>query len=189
MAKLKLYLDVDDVILGELAGTVWPTVRATRVTQSKQGLQFRYNVAYSPECIDALRRFTNGHDCELVWLTTWCDDLRVIRKLVPKIGWGRRCRVAPYAANEHTADDVEWTAWKGDFVIADYDEGVPFIWADDSAVIHHLERVEASLPGAEFLALAPAAKIGLTPKHVASMHEFARSVTGVTCDDCEPGDA
>ncbi len=176
MPQPVLYLDVDDVLCADYADRVWPgeltTVEFTQ--RFSGGFGMRRRVRFSPMLVEALGRLVESFDVELVWVTSWCEDLLVLSKLVPRFGGALTGgRVAQYPYGE----DGENGVWKRDFILIDQDgDERPFVWLDDTEVLAHGDTVRRLTAPTTSLLLAPEENIGLTPTHVELVREFLSAV-------------
>jgi hypothetical protein len=177
MSQPVLYLDVDDVICADYAARVWAggTTTVESVQKYPGGLGMRRRVTFADALVESLGRIVDDFDVELVWTTSWCEDLLVTRKLVPKFGGALTDgRVAQYPYGE----DGENGIWKRDFVLADQNgDERPFVWLDDTEVLAHGDTVRRLTAPTTSLLLAPEENIGLTPTHVELVREFFSAVS------------
>jgi hypothetical protein len=177
MPQPVLYIDVDDVICADYTSRVWPGETTTVEFVQKYGGGFGMlrRATFSHELVRALGQIVDDFDVELVWDTSWCEDLLVTRKLVPKFGGPLADgRVAPYPYGEDGEDGI----WKRDFVLADqHGDERPFVWLDDTEVLAHGDTVRRLTAPTTSLLLAPEENIGLTPTHVELVREFLSAVS------------
>ncbi|WIE81075.1 HAD domain-containing protein [Curtobacterium sp. MCSS17_016] len=177
MLQPVLYLDVDDVICADYADRVWAggTTTVEFVQKYPGGFGMLRRVTFADALVRALGQIVDDFDVELVWDTSWCEDLLVTRKLVPKFGgalMGGRVAQYPYG------EDGEDGAWKRDFVLSDqHGDPRPFVWVDDTEVPAHGDTVRRLTAPTTSLLLAPEANIGLTPSHVELIREFFSAVS------------
>ncbi|MGW8431438.1 HAD domain-containing protein [Curtobacterium citreum] len=176
MPQPVLYLDVDDVVCADYTSRVWSGETATvEVIQKLHGgFGMVRRATFSHNLVRALGAVVTDYDVELVWVTSWCENLDVVRKLVPKFGGPLAGgRVAQYPYGEDGEDGV----WKRDFILGDqHDDERPFVWLDDTEVLAHGDTVRRLTAPTTSLLLAPEENIGLTPTHVELVREFFSGV-------------
>lgn len=171
-----IYLDVDDTVAADHADRAWAgELRDATVTQVLSGgFAMRFKVRFAVLLIRELDRLISDFNVELVWNSSWNDDLLITRKLTAKFDGLQGGRVLPYPYGA-TGDNG---SWKGQALLRDQAaDPRPFIWADDKEVPAHGAAVRTATKGTPSLLLAPEPNIGLTPTHVELMREFLTAVS------------
>jgi hypothetical protein len=171
MTRARLYLDVDGVLNAPDCATVWPGV-AKKFTASQRidDYVLHFGINYSPALIAALDALVTEFEVELVWATTWNEDLLVLRTLVPEFGALNDGRVLPFFPGRGGASEL---TWKHDGILADQrDDPAPFVWADDVEVREHGRLVGILTDITPSLLLDVNARTGLTPADLDAMHSF-----------------
>ncbi|WIB65442.1 HAD domain-containing protein [Curtobacterium sp. MCBD17_040] len=176
MPQPVLYLDVDDCLAADYAGRVWSgeTVKLTVTQKLGGGFGMVRHTTFSYALLDALNQVVQDFGVELVWHSSWCEDLLVARKLVPKFrGVLTGGRVTPYPCGE----DGELGLWKRDALLRDQaSDERPFVWVDDTEVPEYGDEVRTLTTPTPSLLIAPVPGLGLTPAHVELMREFYASL-------------
>jgi hypothetical protein len=145
MFKSRLYLDFDGVVNADRLA--FEDVKNFNVKVKKRGGYGHdtYSINYSPFVVSELDRFRKDYNVELVWLSTWNENLEVLRlpKHLNGLAGGRvlNC-VLPYSSDITMR---EWTQWKADALLSDQlNDDTPFAWVDDEAVSLHKKNVAAA---------------------------------------------
>jgi hypothetical protein len=133
-------------------------------------------VTFSPTVVNTLESFRELYNVELVWLSTWNENLDVLRLPKPLRGLTGG-RVLPSLLNLYADTDRQWTQWKADALLADQkNDELPFVWVDDQAIKFHGKTVAASTVGTPSLMVAPREYWGLHRAQLDSLDSFFSSL-------------
>lgn len=166
--KARLYLDVDECLNANNPDPDWGEVaRGDVFINHGGGYRSKFKFVWAPALVVALDALRTEFDVELVWLSSWCEDLLVTRKLAPMFNGLRDGRVLNYR------DGVGSGLWKPESLLADQrGDKMPFIWVDDFEVPAYGDMVAEQTPNTPSLLLAPYVDVGLTPADTAAMRTF-----------------
>jgi hypothetical protein len=174
MAKARIYLDFDGVINADKPR--FDDVVTFAFTVKERGLLKRYTINYSPTMLNLLSALLTKHDVEVVWLSTWNENLEIL-KVMRKIGMLPGGRVINIVMNSDWDTNRAWTKWKADKLVADLKgDDMPFIWVDDEAHKYHKADVVAAVGHNRHMLVSPRSYWGLTPGHLAGMDAFLSSL-------------
>lgn len=167
--KARLYLDVDECLNADRPDPAWGGATHGDVfVNHGGGYRSKFKFTWAPALIVALDALRTDFDVELVWLSSWCEDLLVTQKLAPMFDGLRDGRVLNYRPDDGSG------LWKPEALLADqkHDPG-PFIWVDDVEVDAHGAAVRDATVGTPCLLLAPKVGVGLTVNDVETIRAFA----------------
>ena len=171
-----LYCDIDGVIAPDSPPRVWPgeTTTVTLTQKVHGGFGMIRRATFANTLVQALDQVVRDFNVELVWQSSWNENLAVTRKLVPKFGGALAGgRVSAYPDGE----DGEGGFWKRDGILTDQDSDPrPFVWLDDTEVPAHGDTVRTITAPTPSLLIAPDSNLGLTPTHVELLREFYSAV-------------
>lgn len=143
MFKARLYLDFDGVVNANKPPFNKLDTFDIKVNQGG-GAMAVYPIRFAPFVVSELDRFRVTYGLELVWLSTWNDNLEVLRlpKHLNGLAGGR---VLPCVLPRVPCTQREWTKWKADALLADQlNDNTPLVWVDDEALAFHKKDVEAA---------------------------------------------
>jgi hypothetical protein len=177
--KARLYLDVDGVLNAEYPEFKFEdpehpdTSREFMIRVKALNRQVNtYRMVFSPVVIRRLDELRERYNLELVWNSTWNENLEVLRlsKYFKGLDDGRVLHgVIDYKAQ----DEGAWSKWKADVILKDQrNDNLPFIWVDDVAVDYHGPTVDKAFPDVPKLLLNPYPVRGITAEHLDRMEEF-----------------
>lgn len=170
MFKARMYLDFDGVINTDKPQ--FDNVSSFTVTTKDSGMLVTHRVVYSPDVVAMLERFRTEYNVELVWLTTWNEDLAIL-KAAKKMDALLGGRVLHGVINRRVDTNREWTRWKADNLRADQKgDALPFAWVDDEAIKYHKKDVLAATEGTSSLLVEPRDYWGLTRSLLTRMESF-----------------
>lgn len=145
MFKSRLYLDFDGVVNADRLAFEDVKNFTIKVKKRHGYGHDIYVIKYSPFVVSELDRFRKDYDVELVWLSTWNENLEVLRlpEYMGRLFGGRVLNaVLPYSSDVTMR---EWTQWKADALLKDQlNDDTPFAWVDDDAVPLHKKNVAAA---------------------------------------------
>lgn len=172
---LKLYLDVDGVINPTTASArIWDDF--VKVPTDAFGFDLEMNV--SAKMISSLLELCREFDIEIVWATTWIINNRCETNLVPIYGLPGGLRQIDYEASTEYGERYSYGNPAGcgklPGVMFDAGENDPIIWLDDCLYGEDYAWAEERT-GPTLLIRTPS-DIGLTPKDIVEMREFARDI-------------
>jgi hypothetical protein len=182
--KARLYLDVDGVLNADhpqfnlFGATDSPDANKKFVINVKAGggLVNSYPMTFSPVVVKQLDAFRDLYKVELVWLSTWNENLEVLR-LPAKFGGLEGGRVLHGVIDRYSKTTRAWTKWKADALLSDQKgDNLPFVWVDDEAVDCHASTVDKALPDVSKLFLAPRAYHGLTTTNLDTIEDFLKTL-------------
>lgn len=171
MFKARLYLDVDGVL--NATHPQHDDVKTFQFPTNKgNGLVVTDTVVYSPFVVSELDRFREEYNVELVWLTTWSENLEVL-KLGNHLDALKGGRVLHGVIDRTVTTDRAWTAWKAKALLDDQkDDETPFVWVDDEAIKFHGETVNLETDSTAKLFVEPRPYWGLTKTNLKAMEAF-----------------
>lgn len=173
MFKARVYLDVDGVL--NASNPQFDTVSSFVFNDNLGGgLVIKRDFTFSPNLVAALDAMFLKYNVELVWLSTWNDDLKVLR-LAKNFGGLPNGRVLHCVLPWHRNPTLrEWTAWKAKAILDDQrGDETPFVWADDEALRFHRSDVDAGVSAdVPRLFLDPRSYHGLTKLDLKKMDNF-----------------
>jgi hypothetical protein len=176
MFKSRLYLDFDCVINADKPQ--FDTVASFDHSINRgYGLRDNYTITYAPEVVSRLSNTIINHDVELVWLSTWNDNLEVL-KLPGKLDGLYAGRVLNCVLPRTPCTQREWTQWKAAALLADQkNDNTPFAWVDDEALEFHKKAVDAATsPILPKLFMEPRPWRGLTNLDLIRLENFFAAV-------------
>ena len=166
-----MYLDIDGVINASKrpAFEVCST-KAVFITDS--GMKRKFWMDFAPEVITTLDQIREEYQVELVFLSTWCHEMHVLKlpRAFNGLFGGRVLEPASLPFGEE--DPALWTAWKAEMLLADQVENpLPFSWLDDEAVPVHGDKFGSE----DAFLLAPDPRTGLTSENLTDLVRFHAS--------------
>jgi len=176
MFAARLYLDFDGVLNADhpqFDDCETFLVKSTdlRTWQSKQK-----QITFSPTVVNTLERFREDYNVELVWHSTWNENLDVLNLPKPLRGLAGG-RVSPSLLDLNADTNRAWTQWKANALLADQkDDELPFVWVDDEAIKYHGKHVSEVTAGTKSLFVEPREYWGLTKTNLATMETFFASL-------------
>jgi len=173
--KARLYLDWDGVVnadkprFDDADSFLFPKKKG-------RGLKETHKFTYSPTVVNTLDRFRTEYDVELVWNSTWNENLDILR-VAEKLGALDDGRVLPAVINRYVDTNRQWTQWKADALLADQrGDALPFAWVDDMALEFHGKDVVTATTGTHSLLVEPREYWGITQAHLDNMEKFFASL-------------
>jgi len=170
--KARLYLDFDDVINADKP-LFTEVVRTSIKIKEAPGLFIEYPITFAPEVVKRLDSIMAAHNVELVWASSWNNNLEVLRlpKLLGGLEGGRVLNVSLDFSRFNTKR--ERTQWKADTILADQkNDSTPFAWVDDEAIEFHGKSVAAATVGTPQFFVEPRSYRGLTTSDLNRLDEF-----------------
>jgi hypothetical protein len=182
--KARLYLDVDGVLNADhpqfnlFGAPDSPDANKTFDIKVKQGrgLFTTYPMTFSPVVVRTLDDLLDRYNVELVWLSTWNENVEVLR-LPAEFGGLNGGRVLHGTMDRQARNNRDWTKWKADALLSDQrNDNLPFVWVDDEALTYHAATVDTALSDVSKLFVAPRAYHGLTTSNLNTIEDFLKTL-------------
>lgn len=176
MFAARLYLDFDGVLNAKKPqfDDVESFTLNTTSLRTKQAK--KTTITFSPTVVKTLESFRDTYNVELVWLSTWNENLDVLRLPKPLRGLAGG-RVLPSLLDLYADTNRQWTKWKANALLADQKgDELPFAWVDDEAIKYHRSTVEDSTKGTYNIMVEPREYWGLHRAQLNSLNEFFSSL-------------
>jgi hypothetical protein len=164
MAAPVWLLDVDGVVNATKPG--WHAAPARAWVYSTVD-RCEYRLRWAPALVQRLRALHVAGTVEIRWCTTWCLEAATLERLwhLPRLDRALTCEPMPRGSAAHPLK----LAAARRVLAADR----VLIWTDDAAVPGPGPLHDELTNGGRALLIAPSARRGLTPQHLADIEAFA----------------
>lgn len=169
----RFYFDFDGVF--NVDKSLYGDAVSTSVRLKVDGVKKDVSLNYSPSLLADVDALRVKHNAELVWVSSWCDNLDILKaaKVMGGLLDGRVLSgmFTPWAR----LSKADRNSWKLKAVVDDLrGDSVPFVWADDEAltVKSFKTTVKDAYPDVPKLLVAPRSWGGLSRLDVAAMDNF-----------------